>query len=115
MAKTKNKPNKPKEVLVQARLAADLYAWVAADATRSGEMVAGWLRRLIIREYRARVEIRSWCWESGAHGVALAEYLLEPLREIMDGGRVFALKTATGSPRCGASFTRSCGPTGCSR
>lgn len=96
MAK-KNKASKPKEVLAQVRLAADLYAWLEADATRGGETVAGWLRRLIIREYRTCTEVRAWCWVGGAHGVASADYRLEPLREIPDGGRVFALKTATGS------------------
>jgi hypothetical protein len=42
----------PRETLIQTRVPQDVAGWVAEMAYETGETAAGWVRRLVMRDYR---------------------------------------------------------------
>lgn len=91
------------EILVQTRLPERVAAWVARQADREGDTVAGWLRRLIIREQHGS---RIAAWVSHAEradpGYIMSlgwapHYVLAPVRDISATDRVFVLLKPNGT------------------
>ncbi len=93
--------------LIQTRIPGDLYAWVEAQATRDGDSIAGWLRRLVVRERQHRgTTTKAWVRslsdlkKEGPEVVQreyAAKYLLEHVRDLSEGVRVVRLLWASPS------------------
>jgi hypothetical protein len=91
--------------LVQTRIPERVAQWVTERATASGDTVASWLRRLLIREANMQF-VRGWVEELRRCDPTVllpnarpAQYLLELQRELTPTASVFTLLHGEGDPR----------------
>ncbi len=92
------------EKLVQTRVPKDIAKRIEEAAKRDGDTVAGWVRRLLFRQF-GQVFVEAWTRPVGSaspdEGVtsrAQPQFLLRPLRDISASDRVFELHDHTGTP-----------------
>jgi hypothetical protein len=92
------------EQLVQTRVPKDIGKKIAEAARLEGDTVAGWIRRLLFRQFGvAFVEawtrpVGSAAPDEGVTSRAQPQYLLRPLRDISASDRVFVLHDHTRAP-----------------
>ena len=98
MARAKGRPKGAQtgRVLIQVLVPPELHEWVQGEATRVGETVSSWVRRLIGDHRQARANVRAFCWAVSPPCGETTEYLLTPIREIPGSGQVFELRRANG-------------------
>lgn len=99
------------ERLLQTRVPTDLAKRIEAAAKQEGDTVAGWMRRLLFRQFGV-VFVEAWTCKAGSvapdDGVASRaqpQFLLRPVRDISASDRVFAVHDHAGKPLALTSLT----------
>jgi proteasome lid subunit RPN8/RPN11 len=92
------------ERLVQTRVPSDIARKIEAAAKQEGDTVAGWVRRVLFRQFGV-VFVEAWTCKAGSvapdDGVTSRcqpQFLLRPVRDISASDRVFAVHDHPGKP-----------------
>jgi len=93
----------PREVLIQTRVPEDVAGWVAEMAYETGDTAAGWIRRLVMRDYRqstveAMVRHKNDCNPLPLLAHFSATHYLAPTAHITALDREFVLVSLEGEP-----------------
>jgi hypothetical protein len=99
------------ERLIQTRVPKDVAKKIEEAASRDGDTVAGWVRRLLFRQF-GHVFVEAWTRSAGDvapdDGVTSRtqpQFLLRPLRDISASDRVFGLHDHNGVPVAPSALT----------
>jgi len=92
-----------REVLIQTRVPSDVAAWVAEMAYETGDTASGWVRRLVMRDYRqsvveAMVRSKNDCNPLTVLAEFSPTFQLAPTNNITALDREFLLMSLQGEP-----------------
>jgi len=100
------------DVLVQTRVPDRVAKWVARKAEAEGDTIAGWTRRLLIRE-ASTARVKAWILPSNKCDPQVvlfqgcpAEHVLELVRELTPTASVFAVGYGEATDRAGTPIRR---------
>lgn len=92
------------EKLIQTRVPQDIAKRIADAAKHEGDTVAGWMRRLLFRQFGVAF-VEAWTRpassvapDDGVTARCQPQFLLRPVRDISASDRVFALHDHAGAP-----------------
>lgn len=106
------------ERLVQTRVPKDVAKKIEEAAKREGDTVAGWVRRLLFRQFGLAF-VEAWtrrvgdvASDDGIRSRTQPQFLLRPLRDISASDRVFALHDHNAVPIAPSAVSERAGSLG---